>query len=37
MRDEPEDYPHQPRATRIAGRNERTVEEVLGKVLPRIT
>jgi acetoin utilization protein AcuC len=37
MRDEPKDYPQKPRAARIAERNERTVEEVLGKVLPRIT
>jgi acetoin utilization protein AcuC len=36
MRDDPEDYPPGPRAAEIAGRNERTVEEVLEKVLPMI-
>jgi acetoin utilization protein AcuC len=36
MRDDPEDYPQKSRAQTIAGRNERTVEEVLDKVLPRI-
>jgi acetoin utilization protein AcuC len=36
MRDDPEDYPQKSRAQRIVGRNERTVEEVLDKVLPRI-
>jgi acetoin utilization protein AcuC len=37
MRDEPEDYPHKPRAARIAARNERTVEVVRSRVLPRIS
>lgn len=36
MRDDPEDYPKIQRAPRIAGRNQRTVEDVLGKVLPGI-
>ena len=36
MRDDPEVYPQRPRAARRAGRNERTVEEVLGRVLPKI-
>ena len=36
MRDDPEDYPPGPRATEIASRNERTVQEVLDKVLPMI-
>jgi acetoin utilization protein AcuC len=36
MRDDPEDYPQGPRASKIAERNVRTAEEVLEKVLPRI-
>jgi hypothetical protein len=36
MRDDPEDYPQGPRAAEVASRNERTVEEVMQKVLPRI-
>ena len=36
MRDEPGDYPPRPRAASIAERNERIVEEVRGRVLPRI-
>jgi len=34
VRDDPEGYPQGPRATTIADRNERTVEELLGRVLP---
>ena len=36
MRDDPADYPPGPRAGEIADRNERTVEEVLEKVMPMI-
>jgi acetoin utilization protein AcuC len=36
MCDAPEDYPLGPRAAEIASRNERTVEEILEKVLPTI-
>ena len=36
VRDDPEDYPQGPRAARIADRNERTVEAVIERVLPRI-
>jgi hypothetical protein len=36
MRDDPEDYPPGPRASKIAERNLRTVEEVVEKVLPRV-
>jgi acetoin utilization protein AcuC len=36
MRDDPEDYPQGPRTSKIAERNLRTVDEVAGKVLPRI-
>jgi acetoin utilization protein AcuC len=36
MHDDPADYPRGPRAAEIASRNERTVEEVMEKVLPRI-
>jgi acetoin utilization protein AcuC len=37
MRDDPEDYPGVPRAAKIADRNQRTVEDVLDKVLPGIS
>jgi acetoin utilization protein AcuC len=36
MRDDPADYPQVPRVARIAARNEIIVQEVLGKVLPKI-
>jgi acetoin utilization protein AcuC len=36
LRDDPEDYPPAERATEIADRNRRTVEELLEKVLPLI-
>jgi acetoin utilization protein AcuC len=36
MRDGPEDYSPEPRVERITSRNERTVQEVLAKVLPRM-
>ena len=36
VRDDPEGYPQGPRAERIADRNERTVEDLLGRVLPGI-
>jgi acetoin utilization protein AcuC len=37
MRDDPGDYPAIPRAAKIAGRNQHTVEDVLDKVLPGIS
>ena len=36
MRDDPEDYPQVPRAAEIASSNERTVERVIEKALPRL-
>jgi acetoin utilization protein AcuC len=36
MRDNPEDYPQGPRASKIAERNLRTVEDVVENVLSRI-
>jgi acetoin utilization protein AcuC len=36
VHDDPEDYPHIERAEEIAGRNRRTVEELLEKALPLI-
>jgi acetoin utilization protein AcuC len=36
MRDDPEDYPQVPRVAEIASRNERTVERVIEKALPRL-
>ena len=36
MRDAPDDFPQGPGAARAAGRNERTVEQVLDRVLPGI-
>jgi acetoin utilization protein AcuC len=36
MRDALDDFPPGPRAARIAARNERTVEQVLDRVLPKI-
>ena len=36
MRDDPEDYPQVPRAAEIDSSNERTVERVIEKALPRL-
>jgi acetoin utilization protein AcuC len=36
IRDDPEDYPQVPRVAEIASRNERTVERVIEKALPRL-